>query len=86
MIPARLHALFAVLVCGCGAPAAPAPAPLAPVSVAAPPPPALSVSIAKPSSPAPALLGAPVKERLELLFDGKSFQPTPKTARTLKSL
>jgi hypothetical protein len=33
-----------------------------------------------------ALLGAPVKESLELLFDGQSFQPTPRTARTLKSL
>ena len=35
----------------------------------------LSVNVA-------ALLGAPVKDRLEFLFDGQSFQPTPKTALT----
>lgn len=39
-----------------------------------------------PSIDVASLLGAPVKDTLELLFDGQSFRPTPKTERTLKSL
>lgn len=40
----------------------------------------------EPTMDVPALLGQPVKETLELLFDGERFKPTPKTAALIRRL